>query len=355
MSADQPAARPPQPRQVRTINADRQLTRVRFSPCGQFLVAAGYDAAVRRWAVADAGLTPLPSLAGHHGWVQAVAFHPDRRRLFTADSWGEIRVWTYAEREARASRVIASAHDGWIHDLAISHDGRLVATCGMDRVVRVWSADNGRKVHELTGHEADVLSVAFHPRNGSLVSGDLFGNVLQWDASTGRRTRRLDASALYKLSRLQDVGGVRCLAFDRAGATLACAGTRPSVGANVQGVPTTLLFDWTTGQLRHTLAVGSGGDGFVCDLAFHADGYVLAVTSGNPGTGRLLFHRPGEAEPFFNCTRMPNCHSLGVHPDGRRLVVAATNGGSNGNGRPLRNGEYAGNFSPLHLWELPAS
>jgi hypothetical protein len=35
-------------------------------------------------------------------------------------------------------------------------------------------------------------------------------------------------------------------------------------------------------------------------------------------------------------------------------VVAATNGGSNGNGRPLRNGEYPGNFSPLHVWEMPS-
>jgi WD40 repeat protein len=285
--------------------------------------------------------------------VQALAFHPDRRRLFTADSWGEVRAWPYADRDARPSRTIAPAHDGWIHDLAVSRDGRLLATCGTDRMVRVWSAEDGRKLHELAGHEADVLAVAFHPDSGALVSGDLLGNVIQWDAATGRRARRFDATALYQLSRLQDVGGVRCLTFNAAGGTLACAGTRPSVGGNVQGVPTILLFDWATGQLRHTLGVGGAGDGFVYDLAFHPDGYVMAVTSGNPGTGRLFFHRPADREPFFQSTRMPNCHSLGVHPDNRRLAVVATNAGSNGNGRPVRNGEYPGNFSPLHLWEIP--
>jgi WD40 repeat protein len=225
----------------------------------------------------------------------------------------------------------------------------------MDRKVRIWSAEDGRKLHELSGHDGDVFAVAFHPDSRALVSGDLYGNVHQWDVTTGQKTRSFDCRALYTVSRLQDVGGVRCLVFNGTGGTLACAGTRPSGGGNVQGVPTILNFDWANGRLQHTLAVGAGGDGFVYDLAFHNAGFVMAVTSGNPGTGRFFFHRPGDNEPFFNHTRMPNCHSLAVHPDGKRLVVAATNAGSNGNGRPLRNGEYPGNFSPLHVWEMPST
>lgn len=357
MSAAQqtPPANRIQPRQVRTVNPDRQLCKVRFSPCGRFLAAGGYDAHVRRWEVADAGLTALPHLAGHHGWVQGLAFHPDRRRLFTADSWGEIRCWAYAAQQAEPLRVIRAAHDGWIRDLAVSADGRLLATCGMDQKVRLWSAEDGRKLHELTGHGSDVFAVAFHPDGRSVVSGDLRGNVYQWDTATGRRMREFDARSLHMLSRLQDVGGVRCLAFDAAGRTLACAGTRPSSGGNVQGTPTILLFDWEAGQLRHTLNVGGPGDGFVYDVAFHAQGFVMAVTSGNPGTGKFFFHRPAERTPFFLSTAMPNCHSLAVHPGGSRLVVAATNSSSNGNGRPRSGGEYRGNFSPLHMWEIPGS
>lgn len=344
----------PQPRLVRTVNLDRQMSRIRFSPCGRFLVAGGFDAAVRRWAVTDAALNAMPSLSGHNGWVQALAFHPDRRRLFTADSWGEIRSWAYADQQANPLHTIRSAHDGWIRDLAISADGRLLATCGMDQKVRLWSTEDGRKLHEMSEHTWDVYCVAFHPDNRSLVSGDLQGNVKQWDVTTGRKTRDLDCRVLYSVSRLQDVGGVRCLAFDAAGRTLACTGTRPSVGGNVQGTPTILLFDWANGRLQHTITNGGGGDGFVYDLAFHSTGYVMAVTSGNPGTGKFFFQRPGEQAPLFQTTQMPNCHSLAVHPDGRRIIVAATNSGSNGNGRPLQNGQYPGNFSPLHWWELPA-
>lgn len=354
MGAAQPApmANRLQPRQVRTTNLDRQLCKIRFSPCGRFLAGGGFDATVRRWEVTDAALTAMPNLTGHRGWVQSLAFHPDRRRLITADSWGEIRIWPYAEQSpTNAARTIAAAHDGWVRDLAVSNDGRLLASCGADRKVCVWSIEDGRKVHELTGHTDTVLAVAFHPDNRALVSGDLRGNVFQWDVTTGQKGRTLDCQLMYTLNRLQDYGGARRLIFDAEGRTLACAGGRPGTAGTV---PTTLLFDWATGRLQHTLSVGVANDGFVFDLAFHAAGFVIGVTSGTPGSGKFFFHRPGEQAPFFLNTSMPNCHSLAIHPDGRRMLISATNGGSNGNGRPLRNGEYVGNTSPLHLWELPA-
>jgi hypothetical protein len=60
-------------------------------------------------------------------------------------------------------------------------------------------------------------------------------------------------------------------------------------------------------------------------------------------------------QPFFLAPAMPNCHSLAVPPNYKRLVVSVTNGSSNGNGRVLdKNKEYPGNWSPLHVWDLPA-
>lgn len=86
----------------------------------------------------------------------------------------------------------------------------------------------------------------------------------------------------------------------------------------------------------------------------HPDGFLLAVTSGNPGTGKLLFHRLGDEQPFFSTTKMANCHSVSLHPDGRRLAVVATSKGSNGNGRRVdKDGNYIGNSSPVHLLEMP--
>jgi WD40 repeat protein len=343
-----------QPKAVKVINPDRQLGIVRFSPDGKVLVAGGHDATIRRWDATGDDLPELPPLTGHHGWVQALAFHPDGRRLFTADSWGKLCCWPFAERDARPLWELDPAHDGWIRSVAVSPDGQHVATCGRDRAVRIWSAADGRKRLELAGHAADVFVVAFHPKDAAVVSGDLTGVVKHWELPGGRWMRDLDARLLYSLSRLQDVGGVRCLGFDGQGQVLAAAGTTPKNGGNVQGTPTILLFDWESGKVQHTLQVGNVGDVYVCDLHLHPAGFVMAVTSGNPGTGKFFFFRPGDMQPFF-LQAVANCHSLAVDPDGRRLVVAATNAGSNGNGRQLKNGDYPGNFSPLHVFDLPGA
>ena len=101
-----------------------------------------------------------------------------------------------------------------------------------DAAPRVWSADDGKKVAELAGHGEHVFAVAFHPDGKSLVSGDLKGVVKHWDVATGKCGRDLDAKVLFLVSRLQDTGGVRWLQFDPKGETLACAGTKPTVGAN---------------------------------------------------------------------------------------------------------------------------
>jgi WD40 repeat protein len=342
-----------EPRPGPVLKPDRQMCTVRFSPCGTMLAAGGTDATIRRWKLAGDRVEELPALCGHGAWVQTIAFDPDGARLFSADSWGKVCCWPVSEPEPEPCWVIEAAHDGWIRDLAVSPDGTLVATCGRDRRVCVWSADLGKKQQEFTGHGEDCFAVAFHPDGKSLVSGDLKGLIKQWDVGSGRTVRDLDAGVFFKLDRLQDVGGLRRLRFDKPGQLLACAGSRPKNGSSFLGTPTILLFDWDSGKVIHTLKVGNDLDGFAFDVVWHPDGFLMAVTSGNPGTGKFFFMRPGDKEPFFLHAKMANCHALDAHPDGRRLIVSATNANSNGNGRQIGKAkEYPGNWSPLHFWEL---
>lgn len=352
------------PKDRKTLTIDRQLGSARFSPCGRILAAGGLDGTVRRWDASSDAFTELPPIRGRGAWMPTIAFAPgadggdgskNSALLFSGDSWGGLAAWHVLEREAAIAWHIDQAHDGWLRCVATSPDGTILATSGLDRAVRLWSSRDGTCLGELAGHANDVFCVAFHPDGRSLVSGDLKGVIRHWNLETRDCERELDAGALFKLDRLQDVGGVRCLAFDSAGTALACGGTRPKVGGNVQGVPTILLYDWHTSALRQTIGLGAEGDGFVYDLHFHPAGFLAAVTSGNPGSGRFCFIRPPASEPFFVTTKMANCHSLAPHPNRRCYAVTATNGGSNGNGRNLdKNGQYPGNWSPVHLWDLPA-
>ena len=72
---------------AKTLEHARQLWTARYSPCGKFLFAAGYDALIHRWDVTAEPklLEPLP---GHSGWTQRIAFTGET--LLTADSWGRL-------------------------------------------------------------------------------------------------------------------------------------------------------------------------------------------------------------------------------------------------------------------------
>ncbi len=342
-----------QPKEIKVITADPQVTSARFSPCGKLLVAGGYDGRVRRWDVTGSEPVELSPLEGHGGWVQALAFHPGDGTLYSADSWGQLRAWPYADEQRQTKWSIAAAHDGWIRQLCVSPDGKLLASCASDRRVRVWSTADGKLQQEVAAYGEDIYCVRFHPDGKSLLTGDQKGIVKLWDLASGNSVRQFDASELFQYSRLQDVGGVRCLDLDGAGKRLACGGTKPSNGGSVTGIPTLLVFDFDSGELKHSLELGTTNDVYVCDVQWHAEGFFMAVTSGQPGAGKLLFQLVEEKEPLFVTTKMSNCHSLSLHPDGDRLAVVATNRNSNGNGRRLnKDGEYEGNTSPIHIFEL---
>lgn len=344
-------ANSPAPKEIKSLSLDRQICSLRYSPCGRFLMAGGFDSSIRRWDVSKDPVADLPILKGHHGWVERIAFGPEKPFLYSADTWGQLRAWDYTIEEPKTLWQQDQAHNGWIRGVAVSPNGKLLATCGADRKVCLWTRE-GKKVREWQDGE-DVFSVAFHPDGQSLVSGNLKGNIRQYEVASGKHQRDLNASVLYLLHRLQDVGGARCLQFDAKGAVLACAGITPKNGANVQGKPTILLFDWKSGKVKETIQIGATSDGFVYDLELHPNGYLIGVTSGNPGTGKFFCHTPGEEKPFFLWTKIANCHCVSLHPNGKLVAVSGTNRGSNGNGRRLnKDKEYQGNHSPIHFWTL---
>lgn len=343
----------PQPGKV--IERKPQVCTARFSADGKQLVAGGFDGLISRWDLTQDALPELPAVTGHDGWVIDIVFEPSGAWAISADSWGQLRCWSTAEPNQTPRWVQAAAHDGWIQALVMSPDGQFVATCGNDRLVRVWSVETGQKVHEFSGHTAPVLRLAWHPAQPRLASGDLHGRVKLWDVAAVQPAGDYDASSLYKADRLQETGGVRSLAYSLDGLQLAVGGTKVVNGGNVQGTPTVLIFETATGTLSKTLELGGTGDVYVAEMLFHPAGFLMAVISGNPGVGKLVFRQLDAAEPFVLLTNMANCHSLCLHPNGLRLAVVATNGGSQANGRQLdKDGEYADNFSPIHLLDFPA-
>ena len=116
-------------------------------------------------------------------------------QLFSADSWGRLSAWRFvdAEQVAKAHLSLESAHYGWIRGVAAS--GPTVVTCGKDGFIRRWNRGDGVKLTEFDA-KTDVLSVAFAPGGRSAFAGDLFGTIREFELSSGKVTRTLEAKGL---------------------------------------------------------------------------------------------------------------------------------------------------------------
>lgn len=341
----------------------QQIGCLRFSPCGNLLAAGDYDAKVQLWRVGESDLVPLPAIAGqHNGYIDALAFAPKESMLITGDTWGRMSCWDYStwlNETPPAAEAIKprwthdAAHDGFIRQIAVSPDGKHLATCGRDQMVRLWSPE-GKVRHELKEHREDVYSVAFSPDSSMIASGDLKGNIRIHTVADGKPVKQIDATSLYKLDRIQDIGGARVLCFSRDGLSLYCGGALPKGGGFVEATPKLLRFDFNSGKLEQEWTLGEPPHGFIYEIIEHNSGQLMLITSGQPGQGKFMLLNPADKEPAFVTTKMANCHAMTLHPDGLRFAIAATNGGSNANGRDrsLKNGVYTGNHSPIHLWTM---
>ena len=351
-----------EPQEIGQIVVEPQVTEARFSPCGRFLAATGFDARVRLWNVSGERPMELPAIAGHNGWVHSIVYHPDESIIYSSDSWGQIRATQLTDEGLQVLWSRPNAHDGWIRQIDISRDGKVIASCAPDRRICLWSTEDGSPISQWQGHDEDIQSLRFHPGGNYLATGDAKGVAKLWEYSSGRLIREFDARALWLLHRLQDVGGVRLIRFKPDGKQLACGGVKPSSGGTVQGEPTLLVFDTETAELKATLTLGAASDCFLHDVHWTDDDVLMCVTSGTPGAGKLVMRRIEDEKAFYETTKMPNCLSISLHSktfnpqlssEAKRLAIVTTNRNSNGNGRRLNeNGEYEGNNSPIFIFRL---
>ncbi|MCH7729569.1 MAG: hypothetical protein IH991_24290 [Planctomycetes bacterium] len=202
----------------------------------------------------------------------------------------------------------------------IGADGRFVATTGHDQTVRVWSADNGKAIQTLTGHESPIFCCTFHPDGKSLISGEQHGVVCHWEVPSGKLVRKIDAGILWATASLNGGArscGIRSLTFDD-GNLLACTGiTDLKDGDRRGGNASILLMDWQEGKRRQLLL--AKGAGYAERVVFHPGGYVIAACL-TQERGSIQFWKRDSAETIH--TIKSGCRDIDLHPDGARFAVA---------------------------------
>lgn len=338
---------------VRTWQHDSQLTCCQFAPDGKSLVAAGHDGQLHRLPLVG---DDRETLTAHRGWIEGLRWTPDRTLLVSADSWGQVCGWRWSEEglARQPAWTITRACASWLRDLAISPDGKLLATCGNEPVVRVYSTADGHLVQELRGHQQRVMSVVFAPDSQRLVSGDLVGEVRDWNLESGHCHRQFAAARLFKPYHQYRQGGVRALAFGVDGKSLYCGGFEGTNANQAQGNPLVLVFEWESGQPTITLTPNPTLNGPIMDLGIHPQGWIIAAGS-SEGGGIVWIWRPGEETTVHHLKHSTSFRRFGLSPDGKQLAVAAfgnLDGQRGGNGRRLnKDGVYPDFGGALALFQ----
>jgi WD40 repeat protein len=257
------------------------------------------------------------SIAGQVDGVRSVTFSPDGRSLAIAEYPGVIRLWDVPssrerlaikpEPPARTPGTIAFSPDGkWLAAgiWPVSKDGDLRGD------VVIWDTSTGKPARRLKGHTDMVNAVAFSPDGKLLVSGGSDGVAKVWDTASGRARATLGFPALQKRSGPTPIW-VESVTFSPDGRTLVTsAGLRLAPG-KPEGVGQVTI--WSTTNDRE-VATLSGVDGMSTHVAFSPDGKLLA-TSGSDGLVQLW-----DTATHREAGKMKGWGPIAFSPDGRNLV-----------------------------------
>jgi WD40 repeat protein/ABC-type dipeptide/oligopeptide/nickel transport system ATPase subunit len=165
---------------VTTLDGDRLIHTIGFSPDGKLLITAGFDCCWRLWDVATSQM--LGCFSGHTNWIWNLAWSPDGQHLATASYDRTARLWDLATGQ------LLHTFDGYAQEVLtvkFSPNGQHLAVGSGDGTIKIWDIATGQLVQTLTGHLDRILALSYHPDGQLLASSSADETIKLWDITTG--------------------------------------------------------------------------------------------------------------------------------------------------------------------------
>jgi WD40 repeat protein len=124
---------------------------------------------------------------GRMGIGHRIAFSPDGKLLASASSDASIQMWqtTDGKSVAITEGPFGSSPTG-VRELRFVGPDRVVAWSQIGAAAVVWEAPSGKLLSTLGGHTGGVMSVVFTAGGKEVLTGGQDGQILRWEAATGK-------------------------------------------------------------------------------------------------------------------------------------------------------------------------
>ena len=282
---------------------------VAYSPRGDLVATASGRGAgpVRLWSVQTGQL--IKTLAGPSNTTTRVVF--DRTGDFVASGAVDGSAWIWNVTTGASRRLAVGGGKGVA--IAFSPTSPVLATGGDDGRIRIWNSQNGDLVRDINFTEMGAVeSLSFSPDGTRLAAASNDKTIAMWDPNTGE-TVWLDPSST--LAFLSQPDAVFATAYSPVGSGL------PLASAGQNGTVHQWSY-WDT--LVFSDRPFPGSSGAVQDLAFSADGQLLAAGSLD---GSLRLWNPSVGQPIYTSSdRQYNADRVAFDPAGKRFASAGIDG-----------------------------
>ena len=237
--------------------------------------------------------------------TQVLTLGPHPQLVAVGGVDGSVRLWDIDARRKLASFRTElhqrTGHEALVTSLAFSPDGAFLASGHVDGNLHLWSLDMGEEVQMKVRHEASIGEGAFSPDGNTLATCGLDNNVKLWDLDSLRR-----GNAQRRL--IRQPAGVTALVFSADGAQLITGHTNRIIRVH----------DVRTGRLTTTLR-GHGAALTTCILS--PDGNQIA-TGARDGIIRIFdLNRREEVKTLES--RKKSVAALSYFPQGNELASVA--------------------------------
>ena len=277
-----------------------EVNALAFHPDGRRILSAARDNTLRLWDI-ETGKT-IKVIEGHQQPISSVALDQSGDRAVSGGLDKAVNIWNLAKGELFHS---FEAHTESISAVAISPDGRFVLSASRDATVRLWDLNSRKQLAQLEGHEGFVTSLAFSPDGLYALTGSWDKTLRVWDLASGTCVQALmghsenltavsfSPDGLFAASGSSDKS-VRIWALKSGTEMRTLRGHNGTVTSvdfspdgryliSASGDKTVRLWEIGTGACLNTI---EGHTGQVSGVAFSPDGH-LAASAGQDKTIRV--------------------------------------------------------------------